>query len=157
MQDKYKDSLEEFKKIISGCEVVILYKPLTNEISHKDALFHLKIPASNIFIPCDRNSDPFWWANKITTECKNRKTFILIPGRKFDICGTRHGNGGGWYDRFLSKVPRKWPRIGVCHSTQFSTKPLAQKPHDQPVDWIIVKSPEKLSYIKASKFLSSPP
>ena len=42
---------------------------------------------------------------------------VLIPAVAFDRRGYRIGYGGGYYDRFLPKVPRSL-RIGVAFSRQ---------------------------------------
>lgn len=65
-------------------------------------------------------------------------TCILIPGRRFDATGTRHGQGGGWYDRFLAQVPGSWVRIGFCFNTQFSEVPLSRANWDQVMDYVVV-------------------
>ncbi|MBP6868700.1 MAG: hypothetical protein KBC16_01175 [Candidatus Pacebacteria bacterium] len=65
---------------------------------------------------------------------KESKVVIFLPGRKFDALGTRHGQGGGWYDRYLARVPSNWLRVGLCTSERFSTEALTRLPHDQPVD-----------------------
>lgn len=69
---------------------------------------------------------------------KEKPAAILIPGRQFDASGTRHGQGGGWYDRFLVRVPRAWLRVGFCFSHQFSSAPLLRESWDQAMDAIIV-------------------
>lgn len=65
---------------------------------------------------------------------------MFMPGRKFDVAGTRHGQGGGWYDRFLALVPRTWLRIGVCYDNQLSPTYLTRAPWDQAMDYVYVVS-----------------
>jgi 5-formyltetrahydrofolate cyclo-ligase len=61
---------------------------------------------------------------------------------------TRHGRGGGWYDRFLSKIPRSWVRIGVVGSENFYHKRIKKQEHDEVMDWIIIKENSKWNTIK---------
>lgn len=63
---------------------------------------------------------------------------VFLPGRKFDMTGTRHGRGGGWYDRFLKMSPPTWLKVGSARESQISKEPLLRKPWDQPVDFLIV-------------------
>ena len=63
--------------------------------------------------------------------------YVFVPGRVFDAFGTRHGRGGGWYDRFLAALPASWLKIGVCSSLQWSEVELERKAWDVSMDWII--------------------
>lgn len=67
---------------------------------------------------------------------------VLMPGRRFDAAGTRHGQGGGWYDRFLARVPDEWLRIGFSYDDQLSPTPLIRKEWDQQMDYVVVVSRE---------------
>ncbi len=80
---------------------------------------------------------------------------ILIPGRLFDITGTRHGRGGGWYDRFLAAVPREWFRVGFCYESQFSAAPLLREAWDQPMDAVCVVGEDGLRVLVPSATISS--
>ncbi|MDO8511648.1 MAG: 5-formyltetrahydrofolate cyclo-ligase [bacterium] len=62
---------------------------------------------------------------------------LFLPGQKFDITGTRHGRGFGWYDRLLAGLPNEWIRIGIATESQISHTPLIRNPWDQPADWLI--------------------
>ena len=53
----------------------------------------------------------------------------LVPGLAFTKEGGRLGYGGGWYDRFLCKVPKRVPKIGVAYAFQLVDE-LPTEPHD---------------------------
>ena len=61
---------------------------------------------------------------------------VLVPGLAFDRGGKRIGRGGGFYDRFLSKVPASVLRIGVCLDEQV-VEAIPVAPHDERVDLIV--------------------
>ena len=82
--------------------------------------------------------DPTKEVARATEIAQKRMVAILVPGRRFDTTGTRHGKGAGWYDRFLEQVPPSWTRIGFCFDDQFSKEPLARQPWDEPMDYVVV-------------------
>lgn len=43
---------------------------------------------------------------------------VITPGVAFDKKGNRLGRGKGYYDRFLSKIPKDTPSIGLAFSLQ---------------------------------------
>lgn len=135
-----KNLLQELQKLVAQCEISILYKPLKDEINYNDQSFPLKIHLNNLILPDNKDSDPFEWADKCITKFKNTKPYILIPGTQFDKYGTRHGKGGGWYDRFLSKVPRTWLRVGITNISGISHSPISHQEWDESIDWIMVSN-----------------
>jgi 5-formyltetrahydrofolate cyclo-ligase len=64
--------------------------------------------------------------------------FILMPGVAFDKYGGRIGYGGGFYDRYLSKLKKDIPKIAISYELQIIDKiPMAL--HDIPIDGIITE------------------
>jgi 5,10-methenyltetrahydrofolate synthetase len=129
----------DLEKIMFECDAVILYEPLASEINYREN-FPFKIPKNIFILPNDKKSDPFEWADKCVEALENKKVFILVPGKDFDVYGTRHGHGRGWYDRFLSKVPKGWLRVGIAYQHQISKTRLIKKEWDQSVDWLMILS-----------------
>lgn len=63
---------------------------------------------------------------------------ILLPGSVFDERGGRFGYGGGYYDRFLAKVPTAH-RIGLAFDLQIVEKAPLQE-HDELLDLVVTES-----------------
>ncbi len=61
---------------------------------------------------------------------------VIVPGVAFDRKGRRLGRGGGYFDRFLEKIPKEVPRIGLAFRFQV-VQQLPFEPHDQPVTQVI--------------------
>lgn len=64
---------------------------------------------------------------------------ILIPGLAFDTHGNRLGQGGGWYDRVLSKAPEA-AKMGVCFDSLLSDQNLPHEPHDEIMDYLVTEN-----------------
>lgn len=113
---------------------LISYVPLRTEVSAERFVFE---PAAYVIQPRP-SLDPRAEA-LAAMQCVGREAAaVLLPGRRFDASGTRHGQGGGWYDRFLARVPDHWLWIGFCYADQFSPTPLKREAWDQPMDYVCV-------------------
>jgi 5-formyltetrahydrofolate cyclo-ligase len=62
---------------------------------------------------------------------------VLIPAVAFDPRGQRIGYGGGYYDRFLPKVPRAG-RIGVVFASQIIPE-FNAGPYDTPAGLVVTE------------------
>lgn len=61
---------------------------------------------------------------------------VLTPGVAFDANGYRLGYGGGFYDKFFSRIRKTTPRIGVAFEIQFVDR-LPTEAYDEPVHYLI--------------------
>jgi len=61
---------------------------------------------------------------------------VVVPGVAFDRKNIRLGRGHGYYDRFLSGLPKRTRTIGLAFDFQVM-EDLPQDPHDVPVSKII--------------------
>jgi 5-formyltetrahydrofolate cyclo-ligase len=61
---------------------------------------------------------------------------VIVPGVAFTSSGDRLGQGGGWYDRFLSGVRSDCTTIGVCFAEQI-VDALPVEAHDITMDHVV--------------------
>lgn len=61
---------------------------------------------------------------------------IVVPGLAFTKAGTRLGYGGGYYDRFLSKIAPTVPTVALVPESQILTD-LPTDEYDFPVTMLI--------------------
>lgn len=61
---------------------------------------------------------------------------VIVPGLAFDTAGNRLGRGGGFYDRFLSRLRPQTPVVGVCFDCQVVHSVPTDR-HDRPVDRVV--------------------
>ena len=134
---------EEIGALTARFSCFITYVPLRTEVQFKD--FFSIGPERIVYeIPARAGIDPLKEAEAAARAVGSREPLILIPGRRFDRSGTRLGQGGGWYDRFLSYTPDAWKRLGFCFRDQFVLEPLIRQPWDEPVDFVAVADGKEL-------------
>lgn len=131
---------EDLEALLRGCRVVIGYESLTDEVDIRESDI---VPRNckTLILPRRADADPLVAAERCETAFRGQSVCVFVPGQRFDFSGTRHGRGGGWYDRFLSRIPRLWIRVGVARLDQLSPTPLLRAPWDESVDWVIVANP----------------
>ena len=61
---------------------------------------------------------------------------VVVPGVAFTAAGHRLGQGGGWYDRFLTGLRPGVMRIGVCFA-ECLVDELPTEDHDVIMDLVI--------------------
>lgn len=131
----------DFKRMLAGFNAAIGFEPMSDEVSYNWAWFLRPIlKKEKTVIPAKSDIDPIKWAADCAAMHKDANVVVFIPGRRFDVYGTRHGRGSGWYDRFLGATPIEWLRVGVTDISRLSLSPLERKLHDQPVDFIMALS-----------------
>jgi 5-formyltetrahydrofolate cyclo-ligase len=64
---------------------------------------------------------------------------VIVPGLAFTSAGDRLGQGGGWYDRFLSETRADCVTVGVCFAEQVVGE-LPVEAHDVRVDHVVTDS-----------------
>ena len=73
------------------------------------------------------------------TVLKENIEFAVIPGVAFDEKGYRIGQGGGYYDRFLSGY--NGVSVGLCRGKMLQKRVIKQN-HDLPVSIVVTENGE---------------
>lgn len=61
---------------------------------------------------------------------------VLVPGIAFDRRGHRLGHGHGYFDRFLARLPKTTPTVGLAFRFQLLNR-LPRAAHDHAVQTIL--------------------
>ena len=128
------------------CDVILTYDPFSDEPDPSPLLIGKEV----IILPQNKEVNPIHLAEKYTELFSKKQVCVLVPGTQFDESGTRHGRGGGWYDRFLSHTPREWTRVGVLKAKQLSKTPLVREVWDESMDYLALVSKENIKTIKTN-------
>ncbi|TAJ14006.1 hypothetical protein EPO56_02560, partial [Patescibacteria group bacterium] len=117
---------------------VVGFVPFGGELDIRKYFAEIGFTIQPINVPQQGTANPFSIARELTESLGIDNIVVFIPGQVFDYKGTRHGRGGGWYDKFLSSVHPSWSRVGVLHASQLQEEFLVRKSWDQPVDYLLV-------------------
>lgn len=63
---------------------------------------------------------------------------VVVPAVAFDRNNNRLGRGGGYYDRFLEKLPQKASTVGLAFDFQVLEDVLPNEAHDIPVTDVVI-------------------
>lgn len=91
-------------------------------------------PETSSWIAAARSAGKRVWVPE-APDLPDRFDLVVVPGLAFDSTGGRLGQGGGWYDRFLSRCPTQ-VSVGVCFAEQLVVR-VPHEPHDVPVDLVV--------------------
>lgn len=124
-------SLPEYKT----AEQIMTYVSFGTEVNPETAMHTAAAEGKRIMIP-----DHFGLVEVTGVFARRAEAeeidFVLIPGLAFDESGRRLGYGGGWYDRFTSKLRSGVKLAGLAYEEQV-VRSLPAEPHDLRLDLII--------------------
>ena len=86
-------------------------------------------------------SEPVTQEKYIANDFSNAEkgvTLVILPGTAFDHKGNRIGYNGGYYDRYLMRIPYA-SRVAVAFSCQIFAETLPVEPYDVKADMIITE------------------
>ncbi|MBP5180917.1 MAG: 5-formyltetrahydrofolate cyclo-ligase [Clostridiales bacterium] len=156
----FKDALKDdayFKSVFTGARNIALYESARNELPCDALADYIRKEGKSTLYPRTSGKDMEFCI--ITDPAKELFPgnfgileprpgmpsvkgedidIVIMPGIAFDEDGGRVGQGGGFYDRWISSIPEdKRPLlIGVCMSFQMMTK-VPSNSSDIPADVVL--------------------
>ncbi len=121
-----KDAISEGKRIVVPISIHETRELIPSELKDFN---ELEIGYFNILTPKEEFIRPV---------AKEEIELIIVPGIVFDSHGFRIGYGGGYYDRFLSDIAKKVPKIAIGFSMQLIEQ-VPRESFDIPVDMIVTE------------------
>lgn len=85
--------------------------------------------------------EPVTQEKYITSDLSNSEkgaTLVILPGTAFDHKGNRVGYNGGYYDRYLTRIPYA-SKVAIAFSCQIFAETLPVEAHDVKADMIITE------------------
>jgi 5-formyltetrahydrofolate cyclo-ligase len=104
-------------------ETVLAFTALPGEPDTRTLLVWCAATGRLVAVP-EADVDPTW------------PDVVIVPGLAFTATGDRLGQGGGWYDRFLSEVRADCVSIGVCFAEQL-VDVLPVESHDMTMGHVV--------------------
>jgi 5,10-methenyltetrahydrofolate synthetase len=132
------------RSLAHGCRVVALTRSVGSELPTdpfaRDFLLH---GVSLLWIEPDRSLDAnreVWIATNVD-DCSVEVNLtdvdlFLVPGLAFTLRGERLGQGGGFFDRLLSRRRPGALAVGLCFECQVADS-LPTEMHDQRMDHVL--------------------
>jgi 5-formyltetrahydrofolate cyclo-ligase len=108
---------------LAGAETVLAFTSLPGEPDTRSLLVWCAATGRLVTVP-EADVDPAW------------PDVVIVPGLAFTAAGDRLGQGGGWFDRFLTAARSDCTAIGVCFAEQVvDTIPV--EGHDVTMDHVV--------------------
>lgn len=139
---------------------VLLYVPTKNEVDTWPLLEHFWTVGVQVLLPRCRDNQPgFMDIHAVNSAAElgpgqfgltepilglaplvtePEPDLLLVPALAFDRRGFRLGFGGGYYDRFLTRLTHPHLRVGLAYDFQIAER-LPAEPWDMPVQRIITQ------------------
>ena len=137
--------------------VIMLYMPLANEIDVTHAAMRCFRLGKTVCVPkvdwdrCEMHAVEITSLDDRVLDCDEHGLrsprvcspvvpsvidVVVVPALAYDPRGNRLGRGGGYYDRFLSKVRANVTTVGLVFDQQIVDQ-VPVKPHDMAVDIVV--------------------
>ena len=157
-----EDVAEQSSKVVAAVEqmpsfqsakTVLIYYPTHNEVDllslikryKKEKTFLFPVVHRKTMTACPYEGNAKMHRGKFnipepTTEpYQGDIDLILVPGVGFDKSGNRLGRGGGYYDKFITRLGRKTLLVGVGYDFQL-VEEIPANSWDKRLDYVVTPS-----------------
>lgn len=149
--------------------VIMLYLPLANEVDVTHAAVRCFRMGKTVCVPkvdwdrCEMDAVEITSLDDRVLDCDEHGLrspkicspivpitidLVVVPALAYDPQGNRLGRGGGYYDRFLTKLRSNVTSVGLVFDQQIVDR-VPMKPHDMAVD--IVVTDRRVSCAKSAR------
>jgi 5-formyltetrahydrofolate cyclo-ligase len=111
---------------VAGAETVLGFTTVPGEPETRSLFVWCAATGRLVAVP-EADIEPSW------------PDLVVVPGLAFTAAGDRLGQGGGWYDRFLSGIRADCVTVGVCFAEQIVDE-LPVEAHDVRMDHVVTDS-----------------
>ena len=140
--------------LLHGATRIACYSSRTGEPGTRTVLAELRRAGVEVLLPVVRpDGDLDWEVRPVRTGAGAGRgpgpvgahvlatvDLVVVPALAVDTAGRRLGQGGGSYDRALTRVPHRVPVIAVVHDEELldaAVVPLPVLPHDRSVQAVV--------------------
>jgi 5-formyltetrahydrofolate cyclo-ligase len=138
--------------LLAGAHRVACYSSLPGEPGTRTLLAELRRRDIEVLLPVLLPDDDLDWEPRparhdapgtLGVHAVASVDLVIVPALAVDTAGRRLGQGGGSYDRALSRVPARVPVLAVVHDDELldaAVSPLPTLPHDRLVQAVATPS-----------------
>lgn len=157
-----EDIAEQSSKVVAAVEqmpsfqsakTVLIYYPTHNEVDllslikryKKEKTFLFPVVHRKTMTACPYEGNAKMHRGKFNIPEPTTEPYvgdidlILVPGVGFDKRGNRLGRGGGYYDKFITRLGRKTLLVGVGYDFQLVEEVPANR-WDKRLDYVVIPS-----------------
>lgn len=123
-------------------DVVALYESLDTEPPTEQIIADLRARGVPVIVPVLLEDKDLAWTDaehtrSLPLDAIAHARLVVVPALAIDVDGIRLGQGGGSYDRALTRIRRDALVVALLFDDELSTQPVPHEDHDRPVHAVV--------------------